>query len=191
MTDVTICIPSIPPRKDMLTRAVTSVLEQTHPVAAVSVALDTRHDGAWTTRNRALAAVRTEWMGFLDDDDTLAPGHVAHLLALAEEHSADVVWGWFEVNGGTDPFPHYRGRQYDRAQPHIVPITYMARTELIHAAVAAMGGFQADDIGAWDNQDMPLLHAMLDLGARFQASPVSTWYWNHHGSNTSGMPERW
>jgi glycosyltransferase involved in cell wall biosynthesis len=153
--------------------------------------MDTEHEGAWVTRNRAAAAVRTEWTAFLDDDDELLPIHVEHLLSVAAEHQADVVWGWFRVVGGGDPFPHYRGKQYDPAQPHVVPITYMVRTELLRAAVERMGGFMPDTIGAWDNQDMPLLSEFAAQGGRMVASPETTWVWHHHGANTSGLPTRW
>lgn len=195
-TDVTIVIPTIPPRGELLRRALRSVQAQQTDRATVYpyVVIDQDHEGAWTTRNRGALAAETEWVGFLDDDDFMLSYHVDHLLACAEEHDADVVWGWFEVIGGGDPFPHYRGRQYDPAQPHVVPITYMARTELLHAAMAEMGGFQADSStgGIWDVQDMPLLNTMHRLsGGRFYASERTTWHWYHHGKNTSGLPTRW
>lgn len=188
---VTVCIPTIPPRGEMLRVAIGSVLDQSHRVSQISVAVDLDHDGAWATRNRALRASVSDWTLFLDDDDQLAPWCVEHLLTVAHDEGADVVWGWYEVRGGGDPFPHYRGRQYDPAQPHIVPITYMARTQLLQSCVQSMGGFQPDAIGAWDNQDMPILHCLWDMGAKFRADPRVVWYWNHHGANSSGMPERW
>ena len=85
---VTICIPTIPPRAHLLARAVDSIGRQEHPVSAISIARDVGHDGAWTTRNWALESSRTEWTGFLDDDDELLPHHVSHLLDTAREHDA-------------------------------------------------------------------------------------------------------
>lgn len=152
------------------------------------MALDTQHAGAWATRNQALEMAKTTWVGFLDDDDELMPHHVHHLLNMAMEHCADMAWGWFEVvGGGGDPFPHYRGRQYDITNPHIVPITYIAKRELL------MDGprFQPDEIGAWDNQDQPVIDYMVNAGAKLVASSDSTWLWHHHGANTSGMPRNW
>jgi glycosyltransferase involved in cell wall biosynthesis len=135
---------------------------------------------------------RSEWTVFLDDDDELLPHYVESLSAFAREHEADVVWGWFEVRGGTDPFPHYRGRQFDPQNPHIVPITYMARTAVLHEALATMGGFAADTGGgSWDVQDFPIMRAMFETGARFYASDETVWRWHHHAANTSGLPTRW
>lgn len=189
--DVTVCIPTIPPRRTLLDRALRSVWAQTVPIRSVAIACDTDHDGAWSTRNRALSMSTTEWTVFLDDDDELLPHYVESMLAFAERESADVVWGWFTVaGGGTDPFPHYRGRQFDPLNPHIVPITYMARTRLLHAALDD-GGFGADTIGAWDVQDLPVLRRMHDDGAVLRASDEIVWKWWHHGANTSGLPSRW
>jgi len=192
--DVTVCIPTIPTRTEMLNRALRSVAAQTLPARAVAVAYDVRREGAWATRNRAARMSRTTWTAFLDDDDEFARGHLRLLLGNAIEFQADVVWAWFEVIGGKDPFPHYRGKQYDPAQPHVVPITYMVRTELLHEAMEKMGGFQPDTPGGggvWDLQDMPLLNTFADLGAKMHADPSSSWFWHHHGRNTSGMPHRW
>jgi len=60
---VTVAIPSIPPRVDMLNRAISSALDQVRPPEAISVALDLRHEGAGPTRTRALRNVSTEWTG--------------------------------------------------------------------------------------------------------------------------------
>jgi glycosyltransferase involved in cell wall biosynthesis len=187
---VTIVIPTIPPRIAMLQRAVASVMQQTHEVAAISIAVDHRHEGAWATRNRAMAAVRTEWIGFLDDDDDLYAHHVATLLDLADETGAGVVWGWYDVAGGFDPFPQHRGRPWDPDDPHIVPITYLVRADIARKAVEETGGFVADDIGAWDNQDQPFFTACARLGGT-ACTAEATWRWHHHSGNTSGLPARW
>jgi len=190
MSDITIVIPTIPPRQALLQRAIASVQAQRRPVAAMSIAVDVHREGAWATRNRGLQGVSTEWTGFLDDDDELLAHHTEFLLDRADEYGLDVVWGWFEVIGGRDPFPMHRGRQYDPATPHIVPISYVVRTELLRAAVAQTGGFKPDNDGSWDNQDMPLFDALCRLG-RHMAFPDVTWSWHHHTSNTSGLPQRW
>lgn len=187
---VTVVIPTIPPRGALLARAVVSTMRQTEPVQALSIAVDTQHEGAWATRNRALAAVDTTWTAFLDDDDELYPFHTAMLLELAAAEHADLVWGWFDVAGGKDPFPQHRGRAFDVDEPHIVPITYLVRTELLHDAVVYTGGFLADDAGAWDNQDQPLFVRMAQQG-RTACTEKATWRWHHHSANTSGLPTRW
>lgn len=195
MTDrLTVAIPTIPPRAMQLSRAVLSAIRQDRPIDALSVAVDHAHEGAWATRNRAAAAVRTEWTAFLDDDDELMPHHTDVLLAAAAEQQADIVWGWFRVVGGHDPFPWGRGKQYDQdsGEHHIVPITYVVRTELLREASAQLGGFLADDeqTGAWQVQDKPLFDLMCRLG-KSHAIPDLTWVWHHHALNTSGLPSRW
>lgn len=195
---VTICIPSIPRRSGWLGEAVESVAAQWHP-CQVSVAIDHRRDGAWITRNRAVRQVLLdddppEWIGFLDDDDFLLPHHVTTLLECARHHDADVVWPWFEVEGGTDPFPgNAPPKMYDPAAPHIFPITYLVRTWALKAAFRRTRGFQADpnETGGWHIQDQPIIDALWRItDGRFACTPERTWVWRHHASNTSGLPTR-
>lgn len=174
----------------MLQRAIGSVSQQTHPARSVIVEQDLDGAGAWATRNRGALHVRTEWTAFLDDDDQLLPQHLEVLLELAGQTGAGLVWGWFEVVGGRDPFPQHRGRPFDPDAPHIVPITYLVRTEVLFAAILETGGFLPDTAGAWDAQDAPLFVAMA-RAAGTACTDAVTWLWNHHGANTSGLPERW
>jgi hypothetical protein len=67
----------------------------------------------------------------------------------------------------------------------------MVRTEYVLEALHSMGGFQADVVGAWDVQDMPLINYMVKGGAKLHAIEDTVWRWYHHGGNTSGMPGRW
>ena len=188
--DVTVVIPTIPPRARMLTRAIGTVSRQTAPATTIVVEQDLTGAGAWTTRNRGALHSRTTWTAFLDDDDELLPHHLDTLLDLADTSGAGLVWGWFEVMGGRDPFPQHQGRPFDPDAPHIVPITYLVRTEVLLEALVATGGFLPDEAGAWDNQDQPLFVAMARAGGT-ACTPDITWLWNHHGANTSGLPERW
>lgn len=188
---VTICIPTIAPRSHFLKQAKESVQRQTHKVAETIVIEDKERVGAYATRNAAMMLSETEWTGFLDDDDKLLPHHVEHLLHVAEENDADFVWGWFEVEGGTDPFPQARGAQIkDVSRPHCIPITFMCRTYFMHDAFYHMGGFQFDHegLGKWEVQDRPFIVDILHRqGAKPFASPEITWTWRHHHHNTSGL----
>lgn len=186
---VTVVIPSIPPRGHLLQRALKSVWNQTSPVDAIVVAYDNHKEGAWVNRWNGAQSVRTKWTAFLDDDDELMPNHIEHLMYCAQATDADMVWGWFEVAGGIDPWPHYRGKQYDPKQPHVVPITYMVKTELL----LATPGFSADPLntGAWDVQDQPVVDELFRNGAKLYADPATTWIWHHDSGNTSGRPDRW
>jgi hypothetical protein len=190
-SDVTVCVPAIPSRLTLLQqRALPSVWRQTYPVDAVAVSVDYHRQGAWWNRNATVAMVATRWLAFLDDDDELLPHHLECLTAVAAEHDADVVWGWFEVVGGTDPFPTKRGRPWDPAQPHAFPITALVNAELVREAGAQ---FAADlrGLGSWEDQDLPFWSALAAAGGRFVATPEITWRWWHHKANTSGLPSRW
>ena len=185
---VTVCIPSIQKRSQYLTnRAIPSVLAQTSTVDAISVVLDTEKMGAWGTRNRAISMATTEWIGFLDDDDELMPHHFELLLNTANANNADVVWGWFEVVGGTDPFPASRGVQWTPDSSLIFPITCLVRRSLILDSGAK---FEVDEPrwGSWFHQDFPFWKKLHEAGGKFLAIPDITWKWHHHGENTSGLP---
>jgi glycosyltransferase involved in cell wall biosynthesis len=188
MTDITVCLATIPPRAAKLARALASVAVQSLQPAAIVVEFDHDREGAPTTKNRALAKVTTEFVAFIDDDDTVTPEHLAILRASAEETGADVTYGWYEVLGGTDPRPDRFGVPFDAdllrvsSYIHTAPLV---RTKLLQAA----GGFQhrdgskLDDWGAWKS--------MLELGASFHHVPARTYLWSHDGGNTSGDQTRW
>lgn len=93
---ITVCTPSIPPRAALLERALRSVLAQTMPAAAVSVAVDPDREGAAKTRQRALDAAQTRWVAFLDDDDELLPNHLAALFTATED-GAQYLWSRFRI----------------------------------------------------------------------------------------------
>lgn len=191
MNNVTVCIPAIPSRLDLLYgRALPSVAAQTRPAAAVAVSVDHHRQGAWWNRNQTLKMATTKWVAFLDDDDELLPCHLEFLTDLANQHDADVAWGWFTVVGGTDPFPQHRGRQWDIADPHIFPITALVNRELVMDTGAEFQG-DPNETGNWGVQDLPFWAALWNAGGKFVGAPDITWKWHHHGRNTSGVPTRW
>lgn len=184
---VDVIIPTVPPRRRMLGEAVQSVLEQTYAANAVIISTDTERRGAGPTRQAGLMRATSEWSAFLDDDDLLLPHHLETLMRAAEEKHADVVFPWFTVEGGTDPFPMHEGRQWDAADPHIFPITALVRTELAqksHFPVPEWG--HAD----WAGDDFPFWLAISEMGGRFHHVPERTWIWRHWGGNSSGVPSK-
>lgn len=186
--EVTVCIPSIPPRRAMLGRAVASVLAQTAPAAALSITVDLDRTGAAVTRQRALDAVRTPWTAFLDDDDELYPQHLGRLLEHAEATGADFVYPWFEVHGGTDPFPQHFGRPFDPADPVQTTITVLVRTELAQAVGFTAPPDSATVGGQRHGEDYQFTLGCLAAGATIVHLPERTWRWHHHGANLSGLP---
>lgn len=191
---ITVVTPSIPPRTQvggLLRRAVYSVRKQTfQPTGGISVALDVDKQGAAVTRQRALDAVRpdSDWVAFLDDDDTWYPHHLETLKELVEESGADYAYSWFD---GNNPFPMHRGKQMSENfdEMHHTTMTIMCRTELAKAA----GFLQPEGPmhHEWAGEDWQFMQRCHKLGAKFIGTGEITWTYHVHTGNTSGLPERW
>lgn len=175
----------------MLIEALASVNAQSRPVDAIHVAVDSSHDGAAATRTRALEGVTAEWTAFLDSDDRWYPHHVEALLEAAQDTNADVVYPWFDLPFGTDPFPQYEGREFDaetiRSRQNYIPITVLARTSLLHH----VGGFSHRGDPGNPCEDWGMWLKCLNEGAKFVHLNQRTWEWRWHGGNTSGSGDRW
>ncbi|MGV8972193.1 MAG: glycosyltransferase [Rhodoglobus sp.] len=196
---VTAIIPSIPTRTTMLGQAIATVLTQERKADALVVTIDHERLGAPANRDRALAMVDTEWTAPLDDDDWLDPWHLSALVACASASGADLVYPWFEVVGGTDPFPQWENVDWDDAHPHQVPITMLVRTDLLRQ----VGGWSAqwdptqgedpgmDADGNRAGEDYRLILRAVAAGATIVHLPKRSWRWRHHGNNTSGLASRW
>lgn len=197
--DVTIVIPSIPPRALLLRRAVESVLNQTwYHVAGISIAVDTEREGAGPTRQRALDGISTPWVAFLDDDDEFLPHHIEALMQHALETGCDYAYSWFKIvsNGhvlDTDPvFPpgHYLN-PWDDANPRQTTVTTLVRTELAKQVrfVPPPDGETID--GQRYGEDWQFTLGCLAAGAKISHLVEKTWLWHHDSGNTSGRPDRW
>jgi len=185
---VTLVIPTIPPRSGMLVRALKTVAAQRVKFSDVHLAYDLDRAGAAVTRQRGLDTVRTRWVAFLDDDDELYPIHLETLIHAVIDSGADLVYPWFDVGGGSDPFPDFFGRVFDPACPNMFPITVLARTEMLHAT----DGFRPDpDYEHGNGEDWVMWKDLVRLGADIRHVPVRTWRWNHDSGNTSGRADRW
>lgn len=191
---ITVAIPSIPPRAKMLTRALESVAAQRHPADAVSIAYDVDREGAARTRDRAVAAVLTPWTAFLDDDDEFYSTHLQALRMHQETTGADLVYPWFNVIGGTDPFPHWEGVPFEPDPLRQVPITYLIRTDLLREVGGFTGWHDDDTVDEWGNragEDYYLMGKLVAAGAKIVHLPQRTWIWHHDSHNTSGRADRW
>lgn len=185
--EVTVALPTIPPRRAMLRRALSSVMAQTYPVSALSVVQDLWANGAAWTRNEALKAVRTPWVAFLDDDDQMLPNHLETLVGAALETGADYVYSWFVEGDHPDPLGHF-GKPFNNDSPTQTTITTLVRTELAQAV-----GFEEPPIGATIHgqrfgEDYLFTVGCAAKGAKIVHIPARTWVWNWHGRNTSGRP---
>ncbi|GAA1431852.1 hypothetical protein GCM10009601_51730 [Streptomyces thermospinosisporus] len=190
-SEVTVVVPFHEARRrsGLLDRATRSVQQQTIPVH-LQLAEDIHHKGAATTRQAGLELVDTEWTAFLDSDDEMDADHIEQLLACARDTSADYVYPWFRVVGGSDPFPMFFGKPWDNAHPHQTTITILVRTEL-----AQQVGFHEPPPGSTihgqrGGEDWHFTLGCMAAGARIVHHPARTWTWHHGRQNTSGRPDR-
>ena len=165
----------------------------------VLMTTDVERRGAAHNRDVGLSLVRTPYVAFLDDDDELLPHHCSTLLEVLRLSDSDLVYPWFTVVGGTDPFPQWEGVPWSDSEPRQVPVTFLAKTD----AVRAVGVFsyawdpgQGDDPGVDADgnragEDYRLILRLVAAGAKIRHFPHRTWLWHHHESNTSGLPSRW
>jgi hypothetical protein len=213
---ITVVIPSIPPRRPLLHRAIFSVLDQTMPATAIAVAVDHDRLGAAHTRQRALDMVDTRWVAFLDDDDEFRPRHLEALYSAAVDYGAEYVWSRyqvalpsrrsvrlpdeseFEYRDGPAPLGRGTFEQWNPEQPAQTTITTLVSTELARevGGFLPLGGAGAID-GTVDGQragedwDFTLRCAAVLGPDRMRHVPEVTWFWHHHARNTSGLPHRW
>lgn len=200
-SDVTVVIPTIPPRSTLLEMAYRSCLNQDYPAAKVVTVTDVEGVGPARTRNTGLQVVSTEWVAFLDDDDYLYPSHLRVLMDTVREREAaglpvDLVYPWFDVQNGVDPLAvpvngklqrglgvPFGPEQREHFRVHnFIPVTTLVRTAL----AKLIGGFPESTPDAME--DYGFLRNLLDAGATFVHAPHVTWVWRHHLGNTSGRP---
>lgn len=194
---ITVVIPTIPERSEMVAKAVSSAARQTLSPRAIIIVVDDQFEGASEVRTRGLFQVTTEWTAFLDDDDELLPMHLENLMHMAKKTDADLVFPWFHVVGGVDPFPMNEHREFDVDDPHQTTVTFLVKTE--KACMA--GGFRwqdgvdiidpgMDEQGHRAGEEFRFVIRVARNGGKVVHLDERTWMWHHHGRNTMGLPSR-
>lgn len=207
---VAVVIPTIPPRAELLQRALASVEAQTRKADWVEVVVDEEGQGAGPTRNRGWRFAQTDYVAFLDDDDEFLPGHLALIMSAAKATGADVLYPWFELVGWGEatpsrPDPLATMYQGELVHPLGVPFgTEQARHLRRHAWIPAtivvrrtmlerVDGYPAPGTAEYEQfdgcEDWALLIRLLNAGARFHHVPHRTWRC-YHGNGTAGRPWR-
>lgn len=197
MNGVTVVIPTVAKRSDLLGRAIASVVAQSCPPDAILVVVDHERQGAAEMRTRGLEMVKTKWTAFLDDDDDYKPQHLQRLYEHAESTGADFVFPWFDVIGGTDPFPSNEYREYDVNEPHQTTVTTLVKTK----AALAVGGFRWDDkVDAIDpgmdaeghraGEEFRFVIRLAKAGYKIEHLHERTWNWRHWTGNSMGLPSK-
>jgi hypothetical protein len=183
---ITVITASIPERRRRLAEAMESVQTQTSPVEAHLIrvqqpplgALSPAH--AATQLNALLAAVDTEWVAPLGDDDIYLPYHVEKIQPHLGQ-DVDVVYSWakyeyehFRVDV-SDWTPSQVARRLE--QRNFIRSTITIRTELLRR----VGGWSSErrdgvfrETGVqWEDWD--LLIRLARAGGRFRCVPLETW----------------
>jgi len=195
LPSVTVCIPTIPPRRELLSRALRSVERQTHRANDVVVMVDHEGVGAAETRNRAWRATITEVVAFLDDDDEFLPEHLELCLTALVEERAGLAYPWFELVGWDEATPerpdplatkvdgelvHPLGVPFGPEQERhfrrhaFIPITTVVRRSWLEVT----GGYPQPGTVEWplaDCEDWGGHLRLLDAGCKFVHVPHRTW----------------
>lgn len=203
---VSVVIPTIPPRVEQLKRALESVYAQTAQVHQIVIQTDYEHEGHAATRNRGWKAATSEWVAFLDDDDTLDPCHITDLLVHAEATGADMVFPWHRISnseGGllSDLLTH-RGIADEDIPAELPNGNFIPVTVLIKRSVLeAVDGFPKALTDEWPvptAEDWGCWHRLIRNGYKISHLDKITWTWYHWGygtksspGNTSGFGDRW
>lgn len=195
---ITVCIPTIPPRSDVLSRALESVVLQTLRPESIIVEYDHDRTGAAATKNRAIAKATTEWVAMLDDDDEFLSHHLETLAGYAEQTGADLVYSVPEVPQRPDKRATGITRDFEPFDADLYRVrSYIQSNVLMRTKVAVESGGYSYPPGSYFD-DWGLGLNFLDAGATIMHCPEVTFVWNHWGygtpgipGNTSGKPDRW
>jgi hypothetical protein len=183
---ITVITPSIPERRRLLAEAIESVQVQTSPVDAHLIrvqrppleVLSPVHSAVQL--NALLAAVDTEWVAPLCDDDIYLPYHVEKIQPHLGQ-DVDVVYSWptYEQDNNridvSELTPSHVAILLE--QRNFIRSTITIRTELLRR----IGGW-ADECqdGVFGEtgvayEDWDLLIRLARAGARFRCVPFETW----------------
>lgn len=203
-SDVTVVMPTITGREELLRRARRSIDAQTVAPGAVVEVWDEQREGAAKARNRGIEHVQTDWIAWLDDDDELLPNHIKVLVAGANRSKADLVFSYAEFVGGRDPLaccsdlgqliakplqvPFGKAQErWLRDVGNFIPVTYLVRASLVRKVGGFPEPYSFPAVNSGDCEDYGLLLKLLDAGAKFHhVLGVRTWRYHYWAGNLGG-----
>jgi glycosyltransferase involved in cell wall biosynthesis len=160
MTELSIAIPTLPGRKPLLKEAIASLNGLPYEVEK-----DKHKTGAGKSRNRAVSRIKTEWVGFLDDDDEATPDYEERFREVLKDNpDADCIIFRMKFPDG-------------RILPKVplvewgnVGIAFAVKTELIkkYPFVKGSDGFRL-------NEDYLALKKLKENGAKIVFCPYVTY----------------
>jgi hypothetical protein len=183
---ITVITASIPERRRLLAETIESVQSQTCPVDAHLIRVQQPPLGALSPvhlaaqHNAMLAAVDTEWVATLNDDDIYLPEHVESIQPYLGQ-DADVVYSFAKNEheylriDASDWTPAQVAQRLE--QGNFIREAITVRTEKIRQ----VGGWAGEyENGAFKEtgvayEDWDLLLRLARAGARFRCVPVETW----------------
>ena len=136
--DVSVIICALPSRPDLLSEAISGIVEQTVPPRAAYIGIDFALIGEAQNQNRMINIVDTEWIAFCHDDDVWLPNHLEEMLKISQD--ADVIFSDYYLEGRGDWHPgHYCSSWEKLLETNwIPPSAAMIRTDVFRA----IGGWQ-------------------------------------------------
>ena len=196
--DVTIITATIPPRADLLARAVKSVEAQTLQPAAHLIMEDSNKLGGAAIKDKLLKKVKTKYVAVLDDDDELLPQHIEVIYKCITESGADLVYPWFryQTSGNAGHLERYFGVAWSNEDVHQVPITWIAKTLTIKRAGGFSEGYEPESMildseGNRIGDDFLLIKRLVEHDKIIKHHPEITWIYHDDRESTLGMPSRW
>ena len=195
---VTVCTPTIPPRGELLARAIRSVAGQTVKPEAHLIMVDVHKEGAPVMFDKAIAQSTSEWVAILADDDELLPHHLETLWDLVTKEKADIGFTHFRYSGLNDAghLERFRGLPFDNENPRQMTGVFMAKRQLLldvggHSVGFDPFSYERDAQGNRIGEDFMIVKRLAQAGAKFAVSPEITWIYHTGHSNTLGMPNAW
>jgi hypothetical protein len=189
---VTIVIPHLPEREELLAELLKSIELQTYQPDEVIIEIAQPEDNAAVTRTRACEKVKTTRIALVDDDDLLLPNHLDVLMRRMDEWDFDLTYSYFRSEPkGIDPLGRFGAvfSGFHLIQANYIPITHLIRTELLQSCLPYEP--MPDDVRAlYKNkllEDWHMLLKLLDIDCRFNHVPVVSWVWRQHDGQTNGQ----
>lgn len=198
IVDVTVCTATIPTRVELLKRAVKSVENQTLKVKEHLIQLDDKKEGHALVLDNLVKNAKTKYVAILDDDDELLPNHIELLYNKILETDADLVYPHFRYSNLPDGghLEKFRNKPWDNKYPHQVPITWIAKREVVLEVDGFSGGFdifsmQVDNEGNRIGQDFHLIKKLAAANKYITNIADITWIYHVGHPSTQGIPIRW
>jgi glycosyltransferase involved in cell wall biosynthesis len=198
IADVTVCTATIPTRNDLLQRCIQSVKNQTLQPAKHLIKLDDERLGHVAMLDAMIEEATTKYVAILDDDDELLPNHIESIYKTIIELDADLVYPHFKYSSLPDGghLEKFRGKPWDNNAPHQVPITWIAKRDVILEVGGFSQGFdifsmEVDNEGNRIGQDFHLIKKLAAANKYITNIPDVTWIYHVGHPSTQGIPLRW